>query len=164
MNYLGIESKKTIIETEIREMNVSDYKKLSLMEYNLFLSEMMMLKVDRTSMANSLEVRSPFVDHKLVEYVFSHQPSYFNIGNPKKILKEYLLDDFGPNFTNRSKMGFIFDLESFIYSNKKLINDSLGSLDIGIEKNVFSYFSKFKTRINANRIWKLLVLSNYLTK
>ena len=54
------------------------------MEYNLFLSEMMMLKVDRTSMANSLEVRSPFVDHKLVEYVFSHQPSYFDIGNPKK--------------------------------------------------------------------------------
>ena len=105
LNYLGIESKKTIFETEIREMNVSDYKKLSLMEYNLFLSEMMMLKVDRTSMANSLEVRSPFVDHKLVEYVFSHQPSYFNIGNPKKILKEYLLDDFGPNFTNRSKNG-----------------------------------------------------------
>ena len=36
-------------------MNVSDYKKLSLMEYNLFLSEMMMLKVDRTSCLNSLE-------------------------------------------------------------------------------------------------------------
>ena len=70
----------------------------------------------------------------------------------------------GPISQIDQKMGFIFDLESFIYSNKKLINDSLGSLDIGIEKNVFSYFSKFKTRINANRIWKLLVLSNYLTK
>tara|TARA_X000000950_G_scaffold47336_2_gene54711 strand:- start:3584 stop:5362 length:1779 start_codon:yes stop_codon:yes gene_type:complete len=164
LNYLGIDSNKSAFETQIRNLNISDYKKLSIMEYNLFLSEMMMLKVDRTSMSNSLEVRSPFVDHKLVEYVFSHRPSYFNIGNPKKILKEYLLDDFGSDFTNRSKMGFIFDLESFIYSNKNLINDNLDSLDIGIEKNVFSYFSKFKTRINANRIWKLLVLSSYLTK
>ena len=103
-------------------------------------------------MLKFFRVRSPFVDHKLVEYVFSHQPSYFNIGNPKKILKEYLLDDFGPISQIDQKMGFIFDLESFIYSNKKLINDSLGSLDIGIEKNVFSILFKFKTRINANRI------------
>ena len=79
----------------------------------------------------------------------------------KKNIKEYLLDDFGPNFTNRSKMGFIFDLESFIYSNKKLINDSLGSLDIELKKTFFHTFQEFKTRINANRIWKLLVLSNY---
>ena len=32
-------------------------------DIRFYLSELMMLKVDRTSMANSLEVRSPFVDH-----------------------------------------------------------------------------------------------------
>ena len=40
-------------------------------EYNFFLKEMMLLKIDRASMANSLEVRSPFVDHRLIEYIFS---------------------------------------------------------------------------------------------
>ena len=46
-----------------------DYKNLLFKDYSVYLSEMMLLKIDRTSMANSLEVRSPFVDHELVEYI-----------------------------------------------------------------------------------------------
>ena len=45
----------------------------------------MMLKVDRTSMANSLEVRSPFVDHKLIEYMLG-----VNYEDPNVIKKNYL--------------------------------------------------------------------------
>ena len=52
-NYASIVTNKS--ENKYKGLLVSDYK--------LYLSEMMMLKVDRTSMANSLEVRSPFVDH-----------------------------------------------------------------------------------------------------
>ena len=32
---------------------------------------MMLLKIDRTFMENSVEARSPFVDHRLVEYILS---------------------------------------------------------------------------------------------
>ena len=50
--------------------NTSDrYKMMQIYEYKLYLYELMMLKMDRTSMANSVEVRSPFVDHRLIEYV-----------------------------------------------------------------------------------------------
>ena len=48
-----------------------DYKGLLLSDYGFYLPDMMMFKIDRTSMANSLEIRSPFVDHKLVEYIMS---------------------------------------------------------------------------------------------
>ena len=47
------------------------YKNLLISDYKYYLPEMM-YKVDRTSMANSVEVRSPFVDHKIVEYIISH--------------------------------------------------------------------------------------------
>ena len=48
---------------------------------------MMMLKVDRTSMANSVEVRSPFVDHRLIEYVLGSSNLELNSNNSKKIHK-----------------------------------------------------------------------------
>ena len=75
----------------------NNYKQLMENEYKFFLSQMMMFKVDRASMANSLEVRSPFVDNKLIEYVFSHSNEYFNIKNPN-YSKNYLQKNLAPIF------------------------------------------------------------------
>ena len=78
---------------------------------------MMLLKIDRTSMANSLEVRSPFVDHRLIELILSSNESYVDLENPKKILKDYLSSDFNSDFLNEEKMGFVFDVSDWVYSN-----------------------------------------------
>ena len=67
-------------------------------EYKFYLAEQMMLKVDRTSMASSLEVRSPFVDHRIVEYLFSTDEKDYIFKEPKFILKQLLADDFDSNF------------------------------------------------------------------
>ena len=61
-----------------------------------------MLKVDRTSMANSVEVRSSFVDHKLIEYILSVDSEHFVSKFPKAILKHYLSQDFEKEFLNRN--------------------------------------------------------------
>ena len=140
------------------------YKNLMLKEYSFFLSEMMLLKVDRTSMANSVEVRSPFVDHELVEYFLNSEVDKYLLGNPKSILKKYLSEDFDESFLNRKKMGFSFNTEEWVYKNLITINEIINSGEIvnSIDKNIISKLSIIKTRINSHRIWKLLVLERYL--
>ena len=122
-----------------------------------------MLKIDRTSMANSLEVRSPFVDHRLVEYVLSTDTSYFSKNISKPLIRNFLKNDFNNNFLDRNKMGFAFQLEDWVYKNIETIFDSINE-----DSTTSQYSQKLKllkinkSRINALRIWKFYFLSKYL--
>lgn len=160
LEFLSLEENQNFSESYMKS-NISDLKKLMLSDYNFYLSEMMLFKVDRTSMANSLEIRSPFVDHKLIEYVFSTNMSFHNIDNPKQLLKNKLSNDFSKEFLNRKKMGFVFDLESWIYKNKEKILSIINKLDFIDLINVKKLFL-FKSRINSLRIFKLLVISEFI--
>ena len=128
------------------------------------LAEMMMLKVDRTSMAHSLEVRSPFVDHRLIEYMFKTKPEYLDYQNPKALLKKSLAKDFNENFLNRPKQGFVFNVEDWVYENKHLV------LEVIFENNKFDVFKiekleklfKFQSRINGLRLWRIFLISLYI--
>lgn len=136
-------------------------KKLIISDYKFYFSEQMLLKVDRTSMANSLEVRSPFLDHKLIEYVLSTNFSFFDNKISKSILKQYLNEDFNNEFLNRDKMGFVFDLENWIFSNEEDLINTISRSPIFKESN-FKKLFETKTRINAIRILKILTLSIFL--
>jgi asparagine synthase (glutamine-hydrolysing) len=88
-------------------------------DIDFYLPNDILVKVDRASMFNSLEVRSPFLSHKVVNKAFE-LPIKFKLRNKttKYILKD-LLSDFLPNsFVNRPKMGFAIPIERWI-SNKK---------------------------------------------
>ena len=162
-NLFGLKANNVKIN---KNLNINDYKYVFLQEFQLYLSEMMMLKVDRTSMANSLEVRSPFVDHRLIEYILSTETNWISLKEPKKLMKKYLSSDFEPNFLNRKKQGFVFELEDWVFKNKKFIYEYIkeGILSEYLDLKKLKYLTIIKTRINSQRLWRLFFLTRYLER
>jgi asparagine synthase (glutamine-hydrolysing) len=142
----------------------SEYKTAILFEYCYYLPEMMMLKVDRTSMASSIEVRSPYVDHRLVEYILSTNLKYKSTEDAKQILKNLIADDMGQKFINRKKQGFVFDIKDWVFQNSKIILYEVINSEVHnfVKIDKFKRLFYFKSRTNALRIWKIYFLSIYL--
>ena len=140
------------------------YKSVLINEYKYYLSEQMMFKVDRASMANSLEVRSPLVDNKLVEYILNTSHNYISKESQKLPLVDYLKEDFDSSFLNRPKQGFVFDYHTWVFENFNLISDIIDNSELNkyFHTNKIYMLNKFKTRINALRLWRIFVLANYL--
>ena len=68
----------------------------------------MLTKVDRMSMAHSLEVRTPLLDHKLVEYLFTLPPRWKLAGGKTKVLLRAALNGAVPREAfDRKKHGFV---------------------------------------------------------
>jgi len=166
LKLLGVESSEYNYADCLSYLNNNYFKNLLISDYKFFLPEMMMFKIDRTSMANSLEVRSPFVDHKLIEYIMSTKNSYIDTNNSKMILKNYLRQDFEKEFLQRKKQGFVFDVEKWVYSNINFIKEVISNGEIikNLNQNAISLLQLNKSRINGQRIWRLFVLENYISK
>jgi asparagine synthase (glutamine-hydrolysing) len=82
-------------------------RKMQEMDIKTYLPGDLMYKVDMASMANSLEVRSPFLDYKVVEFGLSLPAKYkISGGENKHILREIARDLVPPKIIDRSKMGF----------------------------------------------------------
>ncbi|HJR08948.1 MAG TPA: asparagine synthase (glutamine-hydrolyzing) [Pyrinomonadaceae bacterium] len=82
-------------------------ERMQYLDTKLYLAEDILTKVDRTSMAVSLEVRAPFLDRRVVEYVASLPASYKLHGNTSKyILKRAIAPHLPAFVTRRGKKGF----------------------------------------------------------
>ncbi|MCB9189707.1 MAG: asparagine synthase (glutamine-hydrolyzing) [Flavobacteriales bacterium] len=83
-------------------------------DFKMVLEGDMLRKVDAMSMANSLEVRTPFLDVNLVDYVFS-LPAEYKIqgGVRKKILREAFQEELPEQIFNRGKKGFEVPLKQW---------------------------------------------------
>ena len=162
LDILNLNSNHTF-EKSFFSKHKDNFKSIMITEYKFFLSEMMMLKVDTTSMANSLEVRSPYVDHELIEYVLRSKIDENSPIYNKSILKKYLSYDFDQDFLTRDKMGFVFNLEKWIYENSNDVKDVITAMNLDINFSKIQNLFRFKSRINAQRLWKLYFLAIYLS-
>jgi asparagine synthase (glutamine-hydrolysing) len=83
-------------------------------DVNLYLADDLLVKMDRATMAHSLEARSPFLDHVLMEYVATLPPSFKLSGIQKKrLLKASLRGLLPDDVLDRPKMGFCSPIETW---------------------------------------------------
>ena len=118
----------------------NDFNELLLADMQLVLPNDMLRKVDLMSMANGLEVRVPFLDHTLVDYVFQ-LPVSSKINNRmrKRILQDAFRDLLPEELYNRPKKGFEVPLlKWFRTSLKSTITNDLLSDRLIKEQNIFN--------------------------
>jgi asparagine synthase (glutamine-hydrolysing) len=84
-------------------------------ELNTVLPDSVLMKVDKMSMAHSLEVRPPFLDHRVVEYCYSLPTSVKLHGfTTKWLLKTAMQKRLPPGIARRKKQGFSIPMKNWL--------------------------------------------------
>jgi len=110
-----------IVSSELRKghNHIPLLSKVSIAEITTYMQNVLLRDTDQMSMAVALEVRVPFLDYELVEYVLGIPDKYKKPVFPKKLLVESLGDLLPEEIVHRKKMGFVFPWEVWLRNEMK---------------------------------------------
>lgn len=162
-----------VLPKEIDNPSFSSTEKINLFDINVYLPGQLLTKIDRMSMMNSVEVRSPFLDIDLAEFVFNLPTEYKINKNGGKIILRDILEEIMPKeFVRRRKQGFGAPVKMWLKEPafKKFCEDTLLSPNAEIYKwlkkdVVTEMLEKINTRdegLTYYKIWTLLCLELWL--
>jgi asparagine synthase (glutamine-hydrolysing) len=147
--------------------NLNILERISNYDIKTYLNDDINTKVDRATMAYSLESRAPLMDYRVIE--FSRKiPSYFKYdrGNKKRILKDLLSDFLPVHLFDRPKKGFGAPLNNWFRNELKpyvldiLSEENLREIpNINVDKVKYLINMHMKNKLDSNvLIWDLLIL------
>jgi asparagine synthase (glutamine-hydrolysing) len=139
--------------------DLSPLAQLRWLDLKTNLAEGLLTKVDRTSMAHSLEVRPPLLDHRLVEFMLRVDPEVL-VDQPRrrgKLLVRQLMEPrLPPGHLNQPKSGFGLPVHRWLRRHPQVLREAVRRLmDRGVLQRPVS--SEFR------RAWYLLVLDRWFT-
>ncbi len=161
--------KRELLKHIPADASINDYL---LTDTLMVLPDDMLTKVDRMSMANSLEVRVPFLDHEVVEFAFGlGESDKINSKIRKRIVQDSFRDLLPESLYNRPKKGFEVPLLKWFRAEMRskieydLLSDELiekqGIFDINeVRKLKKQLFSSNPGDVHA-RIWGLIVFQSW---
>lgn len=157
------------------ELNGTEpFSAISAWELRTYMADVLLRDSDIMSMRHSLELRVPFVDRPLLEWLW-RQPARFkdNGGRPKAALAEALRDVLPPEFATRSKRGFTLPFALWMRGPlKPFLEETFSSASI----NRSGFFTTAAVRgrwerfVQGNdarawsRLWSLAVLISFLNR
>ena len=149
---------------------------LSLIQYidiKTYLSGDILTKVDRASMANSLEVRAPLLDHDLIEWVSGLDPDLKLRGQQGKYVLKKAMEPYLPNdVLYRQKMGFSVPLAEWFRGplsalvKKRITQGVLMSTGLFDEKALHTLVVEHARGIkdHSTPLWTLLMFERFVDK
>lgn len=152
----------------VKNIKKNDIKKINLFDLTTYLPGQLLTKIDRASMMHSLEIRSPFLDHKLAEYVYNLPLEYkMNKKIGKIILKDILSEIMPKEFVYRRKQGFGAPVGEWLKTDKmkrfvfEILGDTASIYDFLKKEEIIKLIDRFY-RYNDDsvhyQIWTLLCL------
>jgi asparagine synthase (glutamine-hydrolysing) len=142
---------------------------MSYIDLKTWLGESLLSKVDRISMRNSLEVRTPFLDYRLVDYLFSVN-SDIKVGNTNKYLLKKIASKYIPDvIVNRTKKGFNSPFNEWLHKEYK---DSVITTILEVNANTRLFNEEYlihiyelsKSRKFKQHLWSLFIFSKWYKK
>ena len=132
-------------------------KRLQWLDLHSYLPDDLLVKTDRASMAVSLEVRPPLLDHRLVELALSLETRLLRQhGEDKWILRRSLLGRVPEEVLKRSKQGFSMPVRRWVRETPGLVDDALRRL-----QRAGWLRSAERQRFGGEQLWSLLVLDRW---
>ena len=150
----------------------NNWERSLFLDMRFYLQDNMLVKVDRTSMMNSLETRVPFLDHTVVEYVLRIPANLKYRGRTSKYILKQLAKRYIPeNVITRPKKGFGIPVAKWIKGElKELVLDTFSESKIKREGFFDHHYLKSLLddhfagrRDNRKLIWTLLVFEMWYT-
>jgi asparagine synthase (glutamine-hydrolysing) len=144
---------------------------VSLGELSTYLQHVLLRDTDQMSMAHALEVRVPFLDHELVEFVLGVDDARKYPHSPKQLLVDSLGDLLPREIVDRPKMGFTLpwaiwmrgELHAFCAERLEKLGQRpqfrKGAVDV-----MWQRFLAEDPRTNWSRVWSLVVLGDWLER
>jgi asparagine synthase (glutamine-hydrolysing) len=144
--------------------------RVSVAEMETYMQTVLLRDSDQMSMAHALELRVPFMDHQLIEFVLSLPDAMKFPVTPKKLLVDSLPDLLPGYIVNRPKMGFVFPWEHWL--KNELHSYAQGRIQKLAERSPFNHqailnlweqFLNGNPAVTFSRIWPLVVLEEWFS-
>ncbi len=170
-NYLVVKPDVPEPDFFVNEDGLDKFQSMLLWDQLLYLPGDNLVKVDRASMAVSLETRHPLLNHKIIEHSWLIPESQKMTKKDNKLILKNLLRRYLPNeMIERPKMGFSVPVQEWLNGPlKEWATDLLskisitngGVLDYQAAAQTWDDFNHGKTS-NIQFIWRLLILQDWL--
>jgi len=139
----------------------------SYIDLNIFQAEHFLTKLDRISMAHSIESRTPFLDHKLASQIFSISPHLrYQDKVTKSLLKEIMKNKLDKSILQRKKKGFSNPYMEYLLSSGKidLITKVNTQTKLFKHNELQEYINTASKGSFKQHLWGLFVISHWIDK